>query len=225
MTLTVAPARPDAPDTSDYTIVHGAIRRAGHALTAAAADLTVGDQDRFDAFLRYWHGHTGEILSHHGIEDTIFFPALRERSPEAVAVLDQLDREHHELDRLMDDAELALGRVLAGADAAEAVAALHELAVVMDAHLDLEESDLIPEIGRHFGAAEYAVLTKQAMRAVGLGRQAAFTVPYVLAWAEPAERARIYAEAPLPFKVLHLLTKGRYRRLASTALGSFAAAG
>ena len=223
MTPTVAPARPDAPDTSDYTVVHGAIRRAGHALAAAAADLTMGDQDRFDAFLRYWHGHTGEILSHHGIEDTIFFPALRERSPESVAVLDQLDREHHVLDRLMDDVELALGEVLAGADAAVAVRVLAELADVMDAHLDLEETELIPAIGRHFGAAEYEALTKQAIKSVGLGRQAAFTVPYVLAWADPAERAAIYAEAPLAFKVLHRLTKGRYRRLAAAALGPYAA--
>ena len=94
-----APPRVDAPDTSDYALVHHAIRSAGHALADAAERLTIADERHFDAFLRYWRGHSAEILTHHGIEDAVFFPALRERSPEAAAILDQLDREHHELDR------------------------------------------------------------------------------------------------------------------------------
>ncbi len=93
-----SPARADGPDTSDYAIIHHAIRSAGRALAEAAATLTAADPKRLDAFVRYWQGHTGEILSHHGIEDTIFFPALLARVPESAAVLEQLDGEHHRLD-------------------------------------------------------------------------------------------------------------------------------
>ena len=69
--------RPEGADTSDYAIIHHAIRSAGHALADAAGSLTIADRPRLQAFMKYWRGHTGEILSHHGIEDTIFFPALR----------------------------------------------------------------------------------------------------------------------------------------------------
>ena len=98
-------ARPDGADTSDYAVIHHAIRSAGYALADAAETLTIADRPR-PAWTRSCAtgaGHVGEILSHHGIEDTIFFPALRERAPETAAVLDQLDREHHLLDRLMED--------------------------------------------------------------------------------------------------------------------------
>src|SRR4051794_5140313 len=87
-------ARTDAADTADYAVVHRAIRRAGYALAVAAESVSVADQRRLRAFRRYWAGHAGEILAHHGIEDAVFFPALRERVPEVADVLDELDGEH-----------------------------------------------------------------------------------------------------------------------------------
>ena len=213
-------ARVDAPDTSDYALVHHAIRSAGHALADAAERLTIADERHFDAFLRYWRGHSGEILTHHGIEDAVFFPALRERSPEAAAILDQLDREHHELDRLMDAAELAIGRVIAGAPASDAAVALRKLAIVMDAHLDVEDSEIIPAFQALFDATEYEAMTKEAIRRTGLGRQATFSVPYIVGWASPADRARLLPEAPLPMKLLYRVTRRRHARLAAAALGA-----
>ena len=98
MTDTNAPV-----DTGDYVAVHRSIRSAGYAIATAATTLRADDHARMDAFVRYWTGHVGEILSHHGVEDTIFFPALRERAPDRATVLDQLDAEHHELDGLMEE--------------------------------------------------------------------------------------------------------------------------
>jgi len=217
-TPTLAP--PESADTSDYVIIHRAIRSAGHALADAASTLTIADRSRLDAFMRYWRGHTGEILSHHGIEDTIFFPALRRRSPESAAVLDRLDHEHHRLDDLMESAEVELGRVVVGAAPTAAVDALHRLADLMDDHLDLEDEEIVPLFVELFTADEYAALTKAAMRQTGLGKQAAFTVPYIGAWATPAERELLLAQAPLPFRVLYHATRRRHGKLAALALGA-----
>ena len=150
-------------DTSDYVAVHRGIRSAGYAIATAAETLRADDHDRMDAFVRYWMGHVSEILSHHGVEDTIFFPALRERAPETAEVLDRLDTEHHVLDRLMEECREAIEAVVTGAAPDDAAGALHRLADVMDDHLDLEDRAVVPHFGRWFSVAEYEELTKAAM--------------------------------------------------------------
>jgi hypothetical protein len=222
-TSTPAAPRTGGADTSDYAVIHRAIRSAGYALAEAAGSLSVAERPRMLAFVRYWKGHTGEILAHHGIEDVIFFPALRERVPEVGDVLDELDREHHVLDRLMLECTGAIDRVVDGAAPTAAVAALRRLADVMGDHLDLEDREVVPLFGEHFSADEYAALTKAAIKQTGLGKQAAFTVPYVGYWALPEERAGLLAQAPLPFRVLYRLTRRGHGRLAALALGPAAA--
>ncbi len=212
-------ARPEGADTSDYAIIHHAIRSAGHALADAAATLTVADQRRLQAFMKYWHGHTGEILGHHGIEDVIFFPSLRARSMSSVAVLEQLDAEHHHLDELMDAAELELGRVVAGAAPTGAVDALRRLADVMDRHLDVEDREIVPRFVELYTADEYEALTKAAIKQTGINKQAAFTVPYIGYWSSAEERELLLAQAPVPFRILYRATRRRHGKLAALALG------
>lgn len=211
-------------DTSDYVVVHRSIRSAGHAIATAAETLRADEHDRMDAFVKYWKGHVGEILSHHGIEDEILFPALRARVPETGAVLDQLDAEHHQLDRLMESCRAAIEAVVTGGDPAAAARALHELADVMDAHLELEDREIVPQFGQWFSAEEYEELTKAAIKHVGLGKQAAFTVPYVGFWTPEAERSALLGTAPLPFRILYRLTRRRHFALTERALGAAAIA-
>jgi hemerythrin-like domain-containing protein len=206
-------------DTSDYAAVHRGIRSAGYAIATAAETLRADDHDRMDAFVRYWTGHVSEILSHHGVEDTIFFPALRERAPETADVLDRLDAEHHLLDRLMEESREAIEGVVVGDEPTRAAQLLRRLADVMDDHLDLEDREVVPLFGRWFSAVEYEELTKAAMKQVGLGKQAAFTVPYIGFWATEQERTTLLGSAPLPFRILYRLTRNRHAALTLTALG------
>ena len=80
----------------------------------------------------------------------------------------------------------------------------------MDDHLDLEDREVVPQFGRWFSAAEYEELTKAAMKQVGLGKQAAFTVPYVGFWSSEEERTTLLGAAPLPFRILYRLTRKRH---------------
>jgi len=207
-------------DTGDYAAVHRSIRCAGDAIAIAAETLDPDDHDRMDAFVRYCRGHVGEILAHHGIEDTVFFPALRERAPDAAVVLDHLDAEHHLLDRLMEECREAIESVVTGAGPDVAAGPLRRLADVMDDHLDLEDREVVPQFARWFSAAEYDAMTKRAIKQVGIGRQAAFTVPYVGFWTPDAERPALLGSAPLPFRVLHRLTRTRHAALTEAALGA-----
>lgn len=223
--MSATPTRSDAPaDTGDYAAVHRSIRSAGHAIAIAAETLDHDDHDRMDAFVRYWRGHVGEILGHHGVEDDIFFPALRERAPWTAGVLGVLDAEHHQLDELLEECRDGIERVVTGSDPMVAARLLRRLAEVMDDHLDLEDREIVPQFADHFSFEEYEQLTKAAIKQVGLGRQAAFTVPYVVFWATPDEQRTLIDAAPLPFKVLLRLTRTRHARLTETALGADAIA-
>ena len=55
----------------------------------------------------------------------------------------------------------------------------------MDAHLDFEDAEVLPRFERHFSAEEYTELDDQAAKALGLSKQAAFTVPFIASMLDP----------------------------------------
>jgi hemerythrin-like domain-containing protein len=214
-----------AADLTDYYVIHRALRVAPRRMAAAASSLVAGDRTRATALQRYWHGYAGEVLVHHTVEDDIFFPKLAERVAVPADHLARVEVDHHHLDELMDRCRAAFGRLAASPDAlaaAEAAAALVELADHMDEHLAFEDSDLLPLFERHFTEEEYRALHEAALKLVGLGRQAAFTVPFVMHWATPAEQQVLIGDAPLPFRLLWRATRRSHARLAARALGAAA---
>jgi hemerythrin-like domain-containing protein len=216
----------DAPDAKDYRIIHHCLRTAPHRLATAlaeAADVSAGDHARARAIADYWTGYAGEVLAHHTVEDEVFFPRLVARVPVAATHLDRVEVEHHRLDELMDAAARATGRyatTAAARDAEAAAAVVDELATLMDAHLDFEDADLVPLFERHFTVAEYAELTTAAQKGLSI-KQAAFTVPFVMHWAEPDDARELLADAPLALRLLHVATRRRHARLTNLALGPF----
>ena len=186
----------------------------------AAGSLTITDEPACRGSSKNWRSHTGEILSHHGIEDTIFFPALRQRSPETARVLDQLDREHHRLDQLMEAAEVKLGRVVAGAAPTGAVDTLRRLAELMDDHLDLEDREVVPQFVELFtadgvrGADEGGDQADRDQQAGRLHR------PLHRLLGDARERDLLLGQAPLPFRILYHATRRRHGKLATLAFGN-----
>ena len=171
--------------------------------------------------MTYWRGYQGETLCHHTIEDDIMFPALLRRAPEAVGPLDQTDEDHHELDRLMAACTAAVD----GLDPWGEMAQLHELADrldrladLMDRHLDLEDTEVIPLIETWFTGEEFEQLEEQAHKAVGLGKQAFFTIPFVVGEMPDDEREHAIGSAPLPLRLLYRLARRPHTRLAALAL-------
>jgi hemerythrin-like domain-containing protein len=210
------------PDLATYRAVHHALREAAGRMAAASGTLRRSDWRRIDAFARYWKGYAGEVLAHHTIEDDVFFPALAERSPVAAELIARTDADHHHLDELMEAINAAVAHMVRGEGPGELPALLGQLAVHMDEHLDFEDDDVIPLFLRHFTGEEYAALEEQAMKSLGLGAQAAYTVPFLVYWTDPLEAAEMLAAAPLPFRILHRLTRRRHARLAATTLGALA---
>ena len=209
------------PDLTDYRVIHECLRIAPHRLDAALTAFEDGAEGQAEALVRYWAGYAGEVLAHHTIEDDIFFPALVERAPRAAEHLGRVDDDLDRLDDLMDEAAAAVQRLAEAPTtvvAMDAAAAVRELGRLMDDHLDFEDDDLVPLFGRHFSGDEYEALHERAAKSLGLGKQAAFTVPFIVHWADPTDIARLMGDAPLPFRVLYRLTRRSHERLTARAL-------
>lgn len=209
------------PDTAAHLAVHRALRLGPRRLAAGARSIGGGDRRRVAAVAKYWRGYQGETLCHHTIEDDVFFPALLRRVPEAAESIALADDEQHELDRLM----AACGAAVDGLDPWGEVAQLQDLADrldrladVMDRHLDFEDTDVIPLFETWFTGEEYEDLEAKAHKATGLGRQAFFTIPFVVDAVPDDERRRILDTAPLPLRLVHRLARRPHARLAALAL-------
>ena len=209
------------PDLTAYHAVHAAIRTAPHRMAVAAGRLDPADRRATSALVRYWKGYTGEVLAHHTGEDEIFFPALVDRVAPAADLVARTDAEHHRLDELTEAVEAAVGEVRDGADPALTGLAerMGALAVLMDDHLAFEDAEILPLFERHFDGEEFDALEQQVVRALGIGAQAAFTVPFLAAAVTPDVRAHLLAGAPVPFRVLYRATRRSHARLATRALG------
>jgi hemerythrin-like domain-containing protein len=91
------------------------------------------------------------VHSHHGAEDVLLFPALREVDPTVGPVVDRLESDHARVSDLLDVVEAA-ARALTddgGGDARQRVIdGLQELHVHLLEHLDYEERHAGPAIRR-----------------------------------------------------------------------------
>ena len=207
------------PDLTSYHAVHTALRRGTRAIARAACELDPGDRRRAKAFARYWAGYAGEVHAHHTIEDDVMFPALVERVPVAADLIGRTDADHDRLDELMTLVGGAVDDLAAGRLSPVLADGLRELADLMDAHLAFEDADILPLFERHFTAEEYAELDDQAAKALGISKQAAFTVPFIASMLDPDVLDHVFGDAPVAFRLLLRATRRSHARLAARALG------
>jgi len=216
--MTVTATAP--PDLTTYRAVHRALRQGAWTFAGAAPAIADADAHRRKAFARWWKGYAGEVLAHHQGEDDVFFPALVDRVPLAAELKARTDADHHRLDELMAAVGDEVAAVKAGWRAPRLVGLSHELATLMQAHLDMEDVEILPLFERHFTGEEYTALDDKVVKAVGVGPQAAFTVPFVVAAMGPEEARTTLATAPVPLRVLHALTRRSHARLVRRAFGT-----
>jgi len=91
------------------------------------------------------------VHMHHGAEDVMLFPSLRQANPAIGQVVDRLEEEHRKVSDLLDEVESS-ARALTDADSERArrrvADALNGLAGHLLAHLDYEELSVGPTLRR-----------------------------------------------------------------------------
>jgi Hemerythrin HHE cation binding domain len=216
------------PDLTFYRLVHNSMRTSGRQLHAALTGLREGDREQVRALSWWFDGFSGELLTHHRVEDQVFFPALAARVPTYVdRCAGEVAIEHHELDLLIEQIsvalrELAAGRPWTGA-LSETVADAAALCDLLDRHLDFEDADILPLFESYFGADEYEELEDRVIATTNK-KQLLFTVPWFVSNIDDDERAPLLATFPAPMRILWRLTRRGYARRTSAAFGSPVAA-
>lgn len=212
-TRTDVPSSPGG--TIDFTmmeITHDAFRRDLRLLTEAAS---AGDAT---GFAPRWRVFKAQLLIHHGVEDTNLWPMVRTAARDrdgAGRLLDDMAREHRQLDPLLQRVERALTTHTGHLDGL-----LSELRSALSAHLDHEEHDALPLIQAVCTPADWRRFAGHMRRRQGL-RGAATYVPWLLDHLDQAARRRVLAALPAPVRLLNRLAwerryQQRTRSLAST---------
>ncbi|WP_040493452.1 hemerythrin domain-containing protein [Ilumatobacter nonamiensis] len=215
---------PAHPDLTEYRAMHAALRRSNDRLVDAVVELRHAPNPARARAVRDWYrGYHDELVAHHRIEDTIFFPALAERVPTYAEHHPTLHDDHERLDDLVGLVAPALDRLAAtgptsDSDRDRAIEVVTALRDLMSSHLDFEDREVLPLFERHFDAEEYGDFQTQARRSVSL-KKAFFFAPWLMASLEPAAAASLLQTAPLPLKLIHRAARRRYARLTALAFG------
>ena len=212
----------EAPDLSDYHQIHRAIRASAHQLGAAVRAVAPTDRRRAQALAWWFDGFAGELHGHHTVEDEVFFPALAERVPTYGDHSAELTADHDELEAMLPELRALLHQMARGErfDVAreQAVLLADGLARHLEEHLGVEDSDILPLFERHFSKSEYEGLVEQALKRMKFG-QLPWTIPWLVSNLTPDEYREVLDGAPGMMRLLWRLTRGRYARRASLALG------
>jgi hypothetical protein len=199
---------------ADLTIMlgaHAAFRRDLERLARAAAFADLPDPARRASVRAGWEVFKRQLHLHHTAEDTVVWPALRERlgrSDHALSVLDAMEEEHQAIDPLLAAVDAAFGdpRAAALGDAAGA------LATSLSGHLSHEERDGLPLIGQALTAAEWRAAGLRIARRNGLSG-AGEMFAWIADGADPDHADAVVGTLPPPVRLIYrAIWKPRYQR-------------
>ncbi|HVT41516.1 MAG TPA: hemerythrin domain-containing protein [Acidimicrobiales bacterium] len=154
------------PDTSDMVAVHKALRGALGSGAQRVRDVDPSDAARRELIADYYDNILWFLDVHHNGEEELVFPRVRERNPDAAAVVDTMEGQHHEVVQLLKDAGVSRTAWASGDDSAQATLAnqLQALSDATNAHLDQEEAQLLPLCADCLTVEEWAEMPGHALR-------------------------------------------------------------
>lgn len=126
-------------------------------------------KEQADALLAYWNNVTELLEHHHIVEDDVIWPKLRSRTSAADAALAALEAEHVNLDSAAAQACSALEALTGTQDSASmdrAAQAAEKFAADLAAHLDQEESLVIPVLLETFSKDDWNAIEEANMGSI-----------------------------------------------------------
>jgi hemerythrin-like domain-containing protein len=153
-------------DTSDMYIPHGMFREAFRTAGDVIGTGRASDQDRVAVITSYYANVLAFLHAHHGAEDAMLWPLLRERAPEQAALLNRMDSQHAAVDEVLLAASRALDAYRAAPTdelGASLVVAIRRLAIELESHLVEEEREILPLAAVTVSQDEWGALPGWAM--------------------------------------------------------------
>ena len=123
---------------------HHGFRRDIACFKAALARVVVGDSLRVAALRDEWRNYRNTLHGHHEAEDHGLFSAVLDRQPSLAAVVEHLVADHRRIDPLLQEGDHAFAALSGPVSAQKTAAVVAELSSLLDAHLALEEANIVP---------------------------------------------------------------------------------
>ena len=196
-TTTTNAALPGPAPVVGFLLVHAALRREVRDLVACTERGEIVER-RVELFDRVLRAH------HHG-EDRVLLPLLRSREPLVRDVADEIEDQHARLDESLDALRIHVEHHAGTA----LVTRARRLATMLEDHLVLEETRLLPVWMMSLTADEHQAFARRLRRATPW-RDIAVMVPWLVD-AVP-DQYRHLAEAELPGHVRLAYRHGMRRR-------------
>lgn len=191
-------------DLSFVRVLHATFRRDFALLAEKLRATRTANGPSGAAIARWYDNLVSQLHHHHGIEDTDLLPILRAKSddPHLLGPLDVVQHQHQEMDEILARIEDGMRGVRFDAAASEKlIAAVEELVVHLNQHLDDEERDAFPVLERLMTTEEFEQFEAAVRKKMGM-RGAAVTFPWVMDGADSATRQAILGQLPLPLRLL-----------------------
>ncbi len=148
------------PDVSDMYAVHGVFRDTLGAAPRLVGGISPDDEERVALIANYYDNVLSFLEAHHGGEEALVFPLLRERCADQLALVEQMAEQHEKALRLRAEARASLAAWPAGDAASQRAAedALEALHAQLLTHLDDEEAHLLPLAEANLSPEEWGAL-------------------------------------------------------------------
>ena len=207
--MTSANVAERAAGTIDFTMMyatHDAFRSDLDWLAAAAAAGKAG----IPQVRAGWPNFKTQLLILHSVEDSHLWPPLRRAvagRPGDLALLDQMQAEHAQIDPLL----AAVDKALTGNDG-DYARPVRDLSAALIQHLTHEEQAALPLIQSVLTPSDWRAFTGQMRRRQGV-KGAAVYVPWVLDGTARPRQREFLAQLPGPVRLIsRLLWQPRYRQ-------------
>lgn len=154
-------------DATAMNRFHCIFREALDAVPRFVGGAPAEDTDRADLVGSYYANVLKLLHAHHEAEDLTIYPMMVERLPGQIDVIARVNAEHEAVLGTLDAAEQAVAAWRVDPSAATrdaAVTALDSLGTILLEHLDHEESDVVPLIGRCINVAEWGLMSATAFQ-------------------------------------------------------------
>jgi hypothetical protein len=206
-------------DVRDMAIIHRTFRQAyseSARLVRAAPAPSPGRvtflADHIDFAIRMLHVH------HEG-EDELLYPKLIERVPEQAPMTEEVDHEHEQVKTALDAASAACAawRARPSAETGEALAAaLDQVNVVLQRHLDDEEQKVVPLAAVTLTQQEWDALGKHGVGQIPRDKRS-IAFGMILDPLGEADRAYMKGFLPPPVRMLSpFLIERPWKKYATT---------
>lgn len=200
----------------EMPLIHRIFRHSFAELSRLVGEVPPEAPDRAGAVADHLAFTLDGLHAHHSTEDELLWPLLHERAPSAAATMTLLEEQHARLAASIDEVRAAAeawAREPAAPASTELASSIRALLADLVAHLDEEETEILPLIAQHITPEEWEVFGQRAFEKFE-PRQRPTAMGQLLEVASPDEGARMLATLPLPVRVMwRIAGRPQYRRM------------